>query len=182
MKKKFFIASVITLSVFNTVSGQKLTGLIDDFSNVKATEKVVHFMRDNTYRYAVKEGVFEVKYSTGFNSKWKEIKYTAPNNETFDLTASSTLFSMKVKSTVAYPIFITFYDDNDKRIDGAYNQTYTADGNWQTMVVKAKSGIDYSKFKYLRIYVNPTGDVATDGVIYIDDLVIGDGSYKVAQH
>lgn len=183
MKKRIFIACVITLYVFNAVSAQKLTGLTDDFSNVKATEKLVFYMRDNTYRYAVKEGVLEVKYSTGFDNKWKEIKYTAPDNGTIDLSASSTLFSMKVKSTVAYPIFILFYDnDNVKRIDGAYNQTYTADGNWQTIVVKAKSGIDYSKFKYLRIYVNPTGDVVTDGVIYIDDLVIGDGSYKVAQH
>ena len=180
MKKRIFIASVITLSIFNTLTAQKVTGMTDDFSNPKATEKVINFSRDNTYKYAFKEGTLEVRYTTGNVTKWKEMKFQAPNNGTFDLSTSSTLFSMKLKSTVAYPIFILLFD-NDKQIDAAFNQMYTADGNWQTMLVKAKAGKDYSKIKYVKIFVNPTGDVATDGVLNIDDLVIGDGSYKVAQ-
>jgi hypothetical protein len=181
MKKRIFIASVITLSIFNGVSAQKLTGLTDDFSNAKSTEKLATFSKDETYRYVVKEGTLVVKYNTGYDNKWKEVRYPAPNNGTFDLSASSTLFSMKVKSTVAYPVFILFMDENDKQIDAAYNIKYTADDNWQTMLVKAKSGKDYSKVKYVKFFINPTAEVATDGVLFIDDLVIGDGSYKVVQ-
>ena len=181
MKKRIFIASVISVMFFTAVSAQNQTGLTDDFSNAKSTEKLAIFSRDETYRYVVKEGALVVKYTTGNESKWKAVRYPAPNNGFFDLSASSILFSMKVKSTVAYPIFILFMDENDKVIDAAYNQTYTADGNWQTMQVKAKSGRDYSKIKSVKIFINPTGAVATDGVLNIDDLVIGDGSYKVAQ-
>tara|TARA_R110002126_G_scaffold30602_1_gene99811 strand:+ start:81401 stop:81949 length:549 start_codon:yes stop_codon:yes gene_type:complete len=175
-KKLFTIATLLCFAVF--VNAQT-TGLTDNFSNEDTSGELVQLLTDQSYKTSLKDSVMQVHYKAGFGSKWKEIRYNAPNNGTFNLSASGKSFSMDVKSTVAYPIYVLFIGEDDKVVSGAYNQTFIADGAWQTIEVNGSADDAFSKIKYLKIFVNPKSEVDESGILYIDNLVIGDGSFKV---
>lgn len=176
-KKLFTITAFLYFALF--VNAQT-TGLTDSFSNKEASSKLVKLLRDQSYTSVLKDSVLQVQYRAGFGSKWKEIRYNAPDNGSLNLAATGKTFSLDVKSTVAYPIYVLFIGEDNKVVGGAYNKTFISDGTWQTIEVNGAADDAFSKIKYLKIFVNPKSEVDESGIIFIDNLVIGDGSFIVA--
>tara|TARA_R110002126_G_scaffold30602_1_gene99814 strand:+ start:85541 stop:86884 length:1344 start_codon:yes stop_codon:yes gene_type:complete len=167
------------------------SGLSDDFNNAVVSNTLLGHAESNMLTSSTFDdegnGVLKFDYTSGTGETFKRARYYAPANATggyFNLSAGATI-SMKVKSSLAYPVILQAVDKDGKLSTSNATTTYDVSGGnadtWQTLTatITFPDGTSDTEIAYIRIYVNGNNNVPTTGTLYIDDIVIGDGSYTV---
>lgn len=169
------------------------SGLSDDFNNQEVSNTLLTHINSNMLTSSTFDdagnGVLKFDYTAGTGQTFERARYYAPSNATggyFDLSAGATV-SMKVKSSLAYPILLQAIDkDGNASASNGTNAYDASAGNvdtWQTLTttISFPDGTSNTEIAYIRIYVNGNNNIPTNGTLYIDDIVIGDGSYVVGE-
>ena len=172
-------------------------GLTDNFENSTASNaNLTHFNYDGSDYSAissVENGELKFEFThkaTPNDNHFKVLVYTLPN--TLDLSGTDNTITFKIKSTKQYPLYLQFQEENEAgvfvQVQAVFssNLSYTADGTWQTITAPIGNIANYDAIKRVRIGINTAGTGANylpeSGVVYIDDIVFGDGSYKISNY